>query len=144
MSNKKAAPPDITPEQVDVIEDIKPYEFRELGAKDIFLMTPIIAKIGLKQIVDAVPKKLLSGRDKGKPLDAMAVGMEVAGSLLPVLFENLDKCEGLIFKLLAATSNLTEKQISELGMDTFATMLVEFFKKPEFPNFIKAVFKFTA
>jgi hypothetical protein len=141
-----------TPTVVDV-EIEKPYKFRRLGAQDIFLMTPILSAIGINQLVEALPKNAIhdaiikrqneGGENASLSEDEIAsVGLSAVGGLLQILLANIDKCENQIFKLLASTSNLKEDELRRLDFDIFVGMIVDFVKKDEFGNFIKAVSKF--
>lgn len=128
----------------------KPYTFRELGAVDIFLMTPIFSAIGVDKIAESIPQDLLNemkdalaGKEDGeKENSAISIGMRAVGGIGQTILENLDKCEGPIFKLLSKTSNLTEDQVRRLPLDVFVMMIIDFFKKEEFTDFMKAVSKF--
>lgn len=129
-------------------EQVKVYEFRELGAEDIFLMTPIISKLGIKGIISSLPKEGFSGfsekDEKGKPKiksqeEITKIGMETVSGVVQSILENVDKCENELFRLLSKTSNLSEKQVRTLDFATFIQMVIDFVKKEEFANFMKAV-----
>ena len=127
----------------------KPYEFRTLGAEDVFPMVNIISKIGIKEfktlfdgdglkgmlsntIGDAKKK---SGKDKLDESDVASLGMSVFFDIASVVICNLPKAEKDIFQLLSNTSNLSVEEIRKLSLADFAEMLVDFFKKEEFKDF---------
>lgn len=136
-----------TEKTIEVTE--KPYHFRDLSSKDVFLMFRIISKIGINEFMDCFDKNgVLSviqnmtaeekDSDSGAMLAAASVLLEVAN----VILGNMHKCEDDIYQLLATTSNLTVKEITAEGNGVmFVEMVVDFVKKPEFPDFFRAVSK---
>lgn len=136
-----------TEKTIEVTE--KPYHFRDLSSKDVFLMFKIISKIGINEFMDCFDKNgVLSviqnmtaeekDSDSGAMLAAASVLLEVAN----VILGNMHKCEDDIYQLLATTSNLTVKEITAEGNGVmFVEMVVDFVKKPEFPDFFRAVSK---
>jgi len=144
-------------EETEEIKEVKPYKFRRLCAEDIFPMFTIISKIGIKEF-----KKVFGDNDDFKKLigntfkknvenanaetdnaetDIIESGLSIAFDVAGVVTENLPKCENEIFKLLAQTSNLNEKAIRKMDFASFFMMIVDFIKKEEFKDFIKAVSK---
>ena len=126
----------------------KPYEFRRLGSEDVFLMFNIIGKIGIREFKacfqDDTVGKLISklfGDDKEKSNNA-AIYTVAGVTLLPIvdiIIGNLDKCKEDIYSLLANVTGWKAKDIKELDAVVFVEMIVDFVKKPEFPDFIKVV-----
>ena len=138
-----------TVENVQVVEEAKPYTFRKLGGEDVFLMFKIIGKIGVKEFNacfenDGI-KKLVASMMGEKLADAeetqsvsvtyISVILEVAD----VIFKNIPKCENEVFQILSNTSNLSVSQIKRLPFAQFAEMVIDFVKKEEFRDFIKVV-----
>ncbi len=123
------------------IEKPKPYQFRRLKSKDVFLMTKIIGKIGINRINESLGSDTLSAfvtkvkEDENGEVDFTAVGVSIMLEVANILFANLDKCESDIYKLLAQTSNLDVKAIEDLDMPVFFEMIVDFVKKEEFADF---------
>ena len=133
----------------------KPYEFRTLGAEDVFPMVNIISKIGIKEFktlfdgdglkgmmsnfVGDAKKK--SGKDKLDESDFTTIGMSMFFELASVIICNLPKAEKDIFQLLSNTSNLSVEEIKKLSLADFTEMIVDFFKKDEFKDFMKVVSK---
>ena len=138
-------------EAAEVVEQEtpKPYTFRALSSDDIFLMCSIIKKIGLKELKTCIEgeelEKLIDvfkdtedGADKENAL--LAVGAGAVVNVIDVIIGNLPKCKEEIYQLLSDTSNLS---VDEIRADAllFTEMLIDFFKKKEFPAFIKVVSK---
>lgn len=133
---------------VEETQEEKTYVLRELRAKDIFPMTVIIRKIGLKNIgrcfdpeeIKAITSSA-SGDDKTVDDIAEAVGISVILKIVDVVLENLSEAEQEIFAFMAELSGLTVDNVGNLPMDTFFEMLVDIFKKKEFVGFMKVVSK---
>lgn len=138
-----------TAQAVEEIKEEKPYTFRELKADDTFLMFAIISKIGIKEFKAAFEgdtiKQLaasIGGGEKERNDDSLiAGGLAVALDIASVILGNLPKCKNDIYMLLANVSGLKPSDISEMGFVTFSEMVIDFIKKPEFADFIKAVSK---
>jgi uncharacterized UPF0160 family protein len=126
------------------------FELRRLKSDDIFPMFKIISKIGLKEIKESLDPATL-----GKIADAFkkdnqdvkaddlvySIGFSVVLDLAQIVIANLPSCKKEIYTLLAQVSGKTEKEIGDLDMVTFTEMIVAFFKKDEFKDFIGVVSK---
>ena len=129
-------------------EFVKPYTFRKLSSKDIFLMTKILGKIGIRQFKwifegDAIDEMLAAFKKnkKNKADDVLlAIGIKVGFDGIDIIIGNLYKCEDDIYQLLSNVSGIPVSEIEEDAL-LFTEMLIDFFKKPEFPDFIKVVSK---
>lgn len=144
-----------TIEKINETEEItveKPYKFRRLCAEDMFPMFTIINKIGIKEFKSVMGEngefmKLVSSaikkdaKNESTEKDIIESGLSVAMDFVGIITGNLPKCENEIFKLLAQTSNLDEKAIRKMDFASFVEMIVDFVKKEEFKDFIKAVSK---
>lgn len=135
-----------------IIEE-KPYTFRKLSSADVFLMFRIISKIGINEfmsalegesisrLVKSMSEKTKNGEkvdesDSAYMLGALAGLLEIAN----VILGNISKCEKEIYQLLEQTSNLSVEEIKAEGNAVmFVEMVIDFLKKPEFPDFIKVV-----
>jgi hypothetical protein len=145
-------------EETEVAIPEKPYTFRLLGAPDIFLMSKIISKIGIKEfktcfesegiksliqnaMIDKAQKDGDDG-DGGDDTNIISAGAEIALDLASVILTNLPKCENDIYKMLSQTSNLSVEEIKSPGNAVmFLEMVIDFIKKEEFRDFIKVVSK---
>lgn len=142
-----------TVEAVEIVEPVetqKPYTFRRLNAEDVFLMFNVISKIGVKEIKEAFEDedviKTISnmasknGAENGK--DALyTVGVSVIVSVADIVLKNIGKCKNDLYALLGQVSNMEARKIAELDAVVFIEMVIDFFKKPEFPDFFKVVSK---
>lgn len=135
-------------EKVNETTTAKPYIFRRLAAEDVFPMVNILNKIGINEVKNFIEgdgfKTVLTAFTNGENKDEKAVekvGISIFFELLDLLLRNLPKCEDDVFRLLANTSNLTVEQIKKLDIVEFTEMIMDFFKKEEFKDFIKVVSK---
>lgn len=140
---------EMTTEEAVIVE--KPYKFRKLSADDVFLMTKIIGKIGIREFKSCFQDETLgkligkfTNKDnKNADVDDNALYALAGVALLPaidIILGNLDKCKEDIFTLLSSVSGMKVKDIREDAI-LFMEMLIDFFKKPEFPDFMKVVSK---
>lgn len=129
-----------TTEAVEAAEE-KKYTLRELGTKDVFLMSQILGKIGIKDFLGDEGVKKMSQMEDGMSFDEFIaqVGVEVLLNIVDVVLGNLQKCEKDIYTFLSHVSGMTTKEIEGLDMVTFTEMIVDVIKKEEFKGFIKVV-----
>ena len=158
-----------TAQAAEIVENAPKHSFRRLSAEDLFLMMAIVKKIGLKEFkscfegetiqkLAAAFKGAYSAENAEQAAEnadgtenaadgaysadkaLMEVGFAVGFDLLDTLLGNLPKCERDIYTLLSRVSGMPEKDIKEDAI-LFTEMLMDFLKKPEFPDFIKVVLK---
>lgn len=122
------------------------YTLRKLKANDMFLMFGILSKIGFRELKDCfgsadakeAMKKAFDGGETGTE-QLETVGVAVAFDMVDVVLRNLPKCKKEIYALLSALSGMSTKDIAELDMGTFTSMIVDVLRKDEFPDFFTAV-----
>lgn len=129
------------------------YELRKLQSKDAFSMLRIINKIGVKEFKDvlesdavkqaiasATAPKPASGEPEAKA-ETDKIGMTVALEIVNVLIMNIPSCEDDIYTFLSSLSGLKKKDVQELEMNVFFSMIMDVFKKQEFASFFGDVSK---
>lgn len=125
-------------------EQPKKWKFRELKGKDIFLMLPVLKKIGINNIKKCFNGDIVKGivadnksEDYEKQVEAATYGAMLEFG--QVLIEGLanEGCEEAIYNLLEKTSNLSREEIENLSMVELPTMIIDFVKKDEFKDFLK-------
>lgn len=125
----------------------KSYELRGLISKDMFVMSKILAKIGIKEFKGCFEneaiKQLISGdKEKDdKKVDIKEIGVSVFLDAVQIVIGNVASCEDEVYTLLSGLSGISKEEISELPMPTFAEMIIDVVKKDEFKDFIKVVSK---
>lgn len=132
-------------ENVNVAENEKAYELRNLTADDVFPMFQIISKIGIREfkscfespdVKKAVERMAAGEKDQGA---ITAIGVAVAFDLASVIISNMASCKNDIYLLLSQLSGKTVKEIAALPMMTFMNMIVDVIKKDEFKDFFQLV-----
>lgn len=133
---------EIIKEEVKETETPRKWQFRKLKSTDIFLMLPVLKKIGINNLRKMVSGDIIKGIVADKKEEGYDSQVEAAtfGAMLEfaqILIEGLDGCEEQLFRLLANTSNLTVEEIGELDLVELPLMIVDFVKKEEFKDFLK-------
>lgn len=146
-----ASPTNAPVVQPPVVQEEKSYTLRGLCAKDIYPMSVIIRKVGLKDIaacfdpeeINAIMGSVTSGEGGRIDTDKIAetVGIGVTMKIVDVVLANLSQVEPEVFTFLGSLSGMTADDIGNLPMDVFFGMLVDVFKKKEFSGFMKVVSK---
>lgn len=112
------------------------YSLRKVNATDIFTVTTIISKIGIREF-----KSCLKGEDtmnlisdlfnqdenEAKPNNdaaLSAVGLSVVIDIVGVVLANVEKCKDDIFTLLSSLSGIAKKDVATLDGEVFMDMLL--------------------
>lgn len=127
-------------EMTNVVE--RPYTFRELNASDIAPMCKIVSKIGITEFTkcfesESVLEIMKSAKDKAKISDI--TGLQVMLEMVNVIVSHIPDCEKDIFNLLASVSGLKVDEIRAFNLPIITRMIMDFFKKEEFKDFIGVV-----
>lgn len=122
------------------------YTLRSLQGADIFPMSAIIKKIGVKEFKNAFQdeeiKSLVNSINNGemsKDAAANQAGMTVILNIVDVVLGNLPRAEKDIYKFLASLSGMKPNEVAALPMATFTGMVIDVIQKDEFKDFIKVV-----
>lgn len=122
------------------------YTLRSLQGADIFPMSAIIKKIGVKEFKNAFQDEEIKGLvqsinngDMSKDAAANQAGMAVILNIADVVLGNLPRAEKDIYKFLASLSGMKPDEVAALPMATFTGMVIDVIQKDEFKDFIKVV-----
>lgn len=122
------------------------YILRSLQGADIFPMSAIIKKIGVKEFKNAFQDEEIKGLvqsinngDMSKDAAANQAGMAVILNIADVVLGNLPRAEKDIYKFLASLSGMKPDEVAALPMATFTGMVIDVIQKDEFKDFIKVV-----
>ena len=118
----------------------KKYNFRSMKATDVFKLTSILAKIGVKDIKGCIGNYMTLSKNEEADKNTLALNLGV--DIVEVLLSNIDKCEEAIYKFLASVTDLNEKQIKEMDATEFITMLYDLFAQKEYLDFFKVALRF--
>ena len=122
------------------------YTLRSLQGADIFPMSAIIKKIGVKEFKNAFQDEEIKGLvqsinsgEISKDAAANQAGMAVILNIVDVMLGNLPRAEKDIYKFLASLSGMKPDEVAALPMATFTAMVIDVIQKDEFKDFIKVV-----
>ncbi len=113
------------------------YTLRKVNATDIFTVTTIISKIGIREFksclkgedtINLISNLFNSEENKDKQNNdaaLSAVGISVVFDIVGVVFGNMEKCKDDIFNLLSSLSNIPKKEIATLDGEIFMNMLFD-------------------
>ena len=137
---------DVIIEEKKTVEQPRKWKFRKLNALDIWLITPIIKKIGVNNIrkcfqgdivKELVAEKVAGNESSDAQLNAALFGATF--ELLQIIVEGADSCKDDLFKLLEKTSNLERKEIEELSIMELPLMIYDFIRNDDFREIAKKV-----
>ena len=108
------------------------YSLRKVNATDIFTVTTIISKIGIREF-----KSCLKGEDTINLINSLvnenkenndaalsAVGISVVFDIVGVVLANLEKCKDDIFTLLSSLTGINKQEIATLDGEVFMDMML--------------------
>lgn len=116
------------------------YNFRSMKATDVFKLTSILAKIGVKDIKGCITNYMTLTKDDEADKNALALNLGV--DIVEVLLSNIDKCEEPIYKFLASVTDLTERDIKGMEATEFITLIYDLFAQKEYLDFFKVALRF--
>ena len=132
-------------------------KLRPLETQDIFLITRVIAKIGIRKFKDCFKNEELKtlvanlysekadqdnkDGEKSAEDNLAAIGMFAAFDVADVLFENLPCCENELYNLLAALAGVKAHDIAKQAPAITMEMIIEVIQDPRFVDFFKVAFK---
>lgn len=123
------------------------FELRPLKSVDIFPMSKIISKIGLKNIRESFSpesiKQIVSASATEGNTEELAtfVGFSVIIDIVGIIMSNLPKCQKEIFTFLSNISGMTVDKIENLDLGNFTELVIAVIQKEEFKDFFQAVSK---
>ncbi len=143
-----------TANNIEVKATDKPYSFRRLNSTDIFAMSRLVAKVGIRDfgkafegseianLISSIESKADDNSNASeKAIEAL--GINAALNIADIIFDKLYKCENEIYNILSRVSGLSVTEIQNFEPAVFAEMIIDFCKKEELKDFILAVSKLT-
>ena len=111
------------------------YTLRKIEAKDVFLVTTIISKLGVKEIKNCFQGeettnliKQISNNKDNQDAALNAIGISVIIDIASVVLENMEKCQDKIFQLLSNLSGMKVEEIEKLNGAVLFEMIIEVIK----------------
>lgn len=151
-----------TTEQEPEIMRKMPYTMRRLNAGDLILMTQIVSKIGIKELIPCINSpsvlKVVQALGLSKPAEAdtnaeadvkkepddgiYLVGITVAIQMAEILLQHIGDCKKELFTLLANVTGTSYQEMEEMDAEIFMYLLTDFVRKEEFKSFCNAALRF--
>ena len=116
---------------------------RPLKGTDIFMLTSIIGKMGVKNLMRCFDAPdVREARESGEKNDVEKLGSLIFLGVIDVVLERLEYCEGSICKLLSSLYDMKEEEIKALGATEYLGMFFEVIKDENFVDFFKQAYEF--
>lgn len=118
---------------------------RALIAKDIYPMMAIIGKIGLRNVMRCMDTmevhEAMQAGEKTEDEVKAAIGNLFFYGVIDVILERMEKCEGVIAKLLARLYDMKEAEVAELDPNEYLDMLIDVMMSDNFADFFKRAYE---
>lgn len=115
---------------------MEPIKLRKLQMKDIFPMSRIIKKIGIKEIMKqaaAALEKKEEGSEQSTDAKQMQAGME----MLAVVLENIHLAEKEVTDFLASLAGMESEKFAKLDIEQLGSVFDQFKGLPGLSSFLK-------
>ena len=122
-------------------EMVNKFELRPLESSDIFMMTTIISKIGVKRIVKCFKSPEIEEMKKEDEQDVNDIGEMIFCNVADLVLERLEFCEDAICRLLSALSGIKESEIKKMNPVVYLEMFMTVVKSPEFADFFTQAYE---
>ena len=112
------------------------FELRELKGSDIFKVSGIIGKLDIKDELVSVFK----GETGSEEVETR--GMEIVASLAQTIMVKLPEVEKDLNEFLADLAGMKLKEVQDLNLTDYMSLLQAFIKKEELLDFFKSITSF--
>lgn len=117
---------------------------RPLESGDLFLLTAIIGKIGVRNIARCFSDPEVQGmRNEEDMSDEQRerLGQLIFFGVIDVVLERLEYCEDAICRLLSRLYGMPEKDIKAMGAGEYLDMFIAVVKDEHFTDFFKQAYE---
>lgn len=118
-------------------------QLRNLEAEDMFIVSSLIAKLGINEIGKIVSQEKLKSLvtdDEEKSVEK--IGLAIAFDIAGLILKNLKNCKEEIYLILANVSGLGVDELSKLGAVEFTEMIIDVIMNPYNKGFFKLASRF--
>lgn len=116
-------------------EDKQLYPIRKLKPHDLFVMSNIFSKIGIKELKNSIDKDTLEALS-GKNTNNIIAGLNIAPILLDILLKHLPLVEDDLYSFLADLAEIEEEKIKD-DLNLFIDIIESFVKSKSFSDFFQ-------
>ena len=115
---------------------------RPLMGTDIFMLTSIIGKMGVKNLMRCFDAPdVREARENGGEDNVEQLGQLIFLGVIDVILERLEYCESSICRLLSKLYDMKEEEIKALGATEYLNMFVDVIKDENFVDFFKQAYE---
>ena len=115
---------------------------RPLKGTDIFLLTSIIGKMGVKNLMRCFyDPDVKEARENSDDENIEKLGKLIILGVFDVVMERLEYCEGSICRLLSKLYDMPEAEIKEKGAIEYLDMFMTVVKDENFVDFFKQAYE---
>lgn len=118
---------------------------RALIGKDLYLLTSIIGKIGIRNIMAVA--NTLEVKEVMQDSESMSeddlkdkIGTLIFYGIIDVILEKMEKCEDVISRLLSRLYDMPEAEVKKLDANEYLDMLIDVVKDEKFVDFFKRAY----
>lgn len=119
------------------MEPMKPIKLRKLQLKDIFPMSRIIKKIGIKEIMKQAAAALENKKPEASEQSTEAKQMQAGMEMLAVVLENIHLAEKEVTDFLASLAGMEPEAFASLDIEQLGSVFEQFKELPGLPSFLK-------
>lgn len=116
---------------------MEPIKLRKLQVKDIFPMSRIIKKIGIREIMKQAAAALEGKKDNASEQTTEGKQMQAGIEMLAVVIENMHLAEKEVMDLLASLAGMESDRFAELDIEQLASVIDQFKGMPGLTSFLK-------
>ncbi|WP_054028134.1 hypothetical protein [Bacillus sp. FJAT-28004] len=116
---------------------MEPIKLRKLQLKDIFPMSRIIKKIGIKEIMKQAAAALEENKEAASKRTTEAKQMQAGVEMLAVVLENIHLAEKEVTDFLASLAGMESEKFAELDIEQLASVFDQFKGLPGLSSFLK-------
>lgn len=120
---------------------VNKFELRALESSDLFMMTTIISKVGVKRIMQCFKTQDIKDAQEQENQDANEIGEMIFCNIADVVLERLEYCEDAICRLLSALSGVKAEEIKKMNPVVYLEMFMTVVKSPEFADFFSQAYE---
>lgn len=118
---------------------------RALKGTDIYLMTSIIGKIGVKNVMRCMNtlevQEALKESGEADDERTARIGTLIFYGVIDVVLEKLESCEGAICKLLSKLYDMPEAEVKEMEANEYLDLFIDVIKDENFVDFFKRAYE---
>lgn len=111
------------------------FELRPLEGSDIFVMTSIISKIGVRNIAKCFDSQEIQEAKKEDAANTEKIGTLVFCNIADLVLERLEYCEDGICKLLSRLSGKPAAEIKQMEAIVYLEMFMQVVQDENFADF---------